>query len=65
MLGIVGAIVMFMGARQIFRRTHDRWADFFSYTMFLGFLVAPVFAVASIGTQITKRSRGWTARAKC
>src|SRR6516162_2460730 len=57
MLGVVGAIIMFMGARQIFAG-HMTVGQLFSYTMFMGFLVAPVAQIASIGTQITEALAG-------
>jgi ABC-type multidrug transport system fused ATPase/permease subunit len=57
MLGVVGAIIMFMGARQIFVG-HMTTGGLFSYTMFMGFLVAPVAQIASIGTQITEAIAG-------
>jgi ABC-type multidrug transport system fused ATPase/permease subunit len=56
-LGVVGAIVMFMGARQIFAG-HMTAGGLFSYTMFMGFLIAPVAQIASIGTQITEALAG-------
>ncbi|HKV93984.1 MAG TPA: ABC transporter ATP-binding protein [Candidatus Angelobacter sp.] len=56
-LGIVGAAVMFIGARQIFAG-HMTTGGLFSYTMFLGFLTAPVAQIASIGTQITEALAG-------
>jgi ABC-type multidrug transport system fused ATPase/permease subunit len=57
MLGVVGAIIMYMGARQIFAH-HMTIGQLFSYTMFMGFLVAPVAQIASIGTQITEALAG-------
>jgi subfamily B ATP-binding cassette protein MsbA len=57
MLGVVGAIIMFMGSRQIFAG-HMTPGGLFSYTMFMGFLVAPVAQIASIGTQITEALAG-------
>lgn len=56
-LGVVGGVVMFMGARQIFAG-HMTTGGLFSYTMFMGFLVAPVAQIASIGTQITEAIAG-------
>jgi len=56
-LGIVGAAVMFIGARQIFAG-HLTTGGLFSYTMFLGFLMAPVAQIASIGTQLTEALAG-------
>ncbi|HKD45491.1 MAG TPA: ABC transporter ATP-binding protein [Candidatus Angelobacter sp.] len=57
MLGIVSAIIMYIGARQIFAG-HMTVGGLFSYTMLMGFLVAPVAQVASIGTQITEALAG-------
>lgn len=56
-LGVVGAAVMFIGARQIFAG-HMTTGGLFSYTMFLGFLMAPVAQIASIGTQLTEALAG-------
>jgi subfamily B ATP-binding cassette protein MsbA len=57
MLGIVSAVIMFIGARQIFAG-HMTLGGLFSYTMLMGFLVAPVAQIASIGTQITEALAG-------
>ncbi len=57
LMGIVGAVVMFMGARQIMAGTLTL-GGFFTYTMFLGYLVAPIFQVVNIGTQITEAIAG-------
>ena len=57
LLGIVGAAVMYVGARQILAGTLTV-GGFFTYTMLLGFLVAPMFQVVSIGTQITEALAG-------
>jgi subfamily B ATP-binding cassette protein MsbA len=57
MLGLVSSIIMFMGARQIMAG-HMTVGDLFSYTMFMGFLIAPVAQIASIGTQITEALAG-------
>jgi len=57
LMGIVGAVVMFLGARQILAG-HLTLGGFFTYTMFLGYLVAPIFQVVSIGTQITEAIAG-------
>jgi len=48
---------MFMGARQIMAGTLTL-GGFFTYTMFLGYLVAPIFQVVNIGTQITEAIAG-------
>jgi ABC-type multidrug transport system fused ATPase/permease subunit len=57
LLGIVGAAVMFVGAREILagRMTVG---SFFTYTVFLGFLVGPFFQIVSIGTQLTEALAG-------
>src|SRR5262249_11503429 len=57
MLGAVSSIIMYMGARQILGG-HMTVGQLFSYTMFMGFLIAPVAQVASIGTQITEALAG-------
>jgi len=56
MLGAVSSIIMYLGARQILAG-HMTVGQLFSYTMFLGFLIAPVAQMASIGTQITASAR--------
>jgi subfamily B ATP-binding cassette protein MsbA len=57
LLGLVGAAVMYVGARQILAGTLTL-GGFFTYTMLLGFLVAPLFQVVSIGTQLTEAVAG-------
>jgi ABC-type multidrug transport system fused ATPase/permease subunit len=57
LLGIVGAVVMFVGARQILAGTLTL-GGFFTYTVFLGFLVAPIFQIVAIGTQLTEALAG-------
>jgi ABC-type multidrug transport system fused ATPase/permease subunit len=57
LLGLVGAAVMYVGARQILAGTLTL-GGFFTYTMLLGFLVAPLFQIVSIGTQLTEALAG-------
>ena len=57
LLGLVGAIIMYLGARQIFAGTLTL-GGFFSLTLFLGFLVAPVIQMVAIGTQLTEAIAG-------
>ncbi len=57
LMGVVGAIVMLMGTRQIAAGTLTL-GGFFTYTMFLGYLAAPLFQTVSIGTQITEAVAG-------
>ena len=57
MMGLIGAIVMFMGTRQILAGKLTL-GGFFTYTMFLGYLAAPLVQVVGIGTQITEAIAG-------
>jgi ABC-type multidrug transport system fused ATPase/permease subunit len=57
LMGIVGAIVMFMGAK-LMTAGKLTVGGFFEYTMLLGFLAAPLFQVVGIGTQITEAIAG-------
>ena len=57
LMGVVGAIIMFIGARQILSGTLTI-GGFFTYTLFLGFLVAPIVQIVSIGTQLTEALAG-------
>src|SRR5450432_4071631 len=57
MLGIVSSIILYMGSRQIFAG-HMTTGSLFAYTLYMGFLVAPVAQIASIGTQITEALAG-------
>jgi subfamily B ATP-binding cassette protein MsbA len=57
LLGIVGAVVMYVGARQILAGSMTL-GGFFTYTAFLGFMVAPIFQIVAIGTQITEALAG-------
>jgi ABC-type multidrug transport system fused ATPase/permease subunit len=57
LIGLVGATVMWVGARQVLAG-HMTLGGLFTYTILLGFLVAPVVQVVSIGTQITEALAG-------
>ncbi|HBY59949.1 MAG TPA: ABC transporter permease [Solibacterales bacterium] len=57
LMGIVGAIVMFLGARQIIAGELTL-GGFVTFTLFLAFLVAPIFQVVGIGTQLTEAIAG-------
>ncbi len=57
LLGLLGAVVMSLGARQIIAGTLTL-GGFFTYTMFMGFLIAPVLQIVNIGTQITEALAG-------
>ena len=57
LLGVVGAVIMYVGARQIIAGTLTI-GEFFTYTLFMGFLVAPIIGIVSIGTQLTEALAG-------
>ena len=57
LLGVVGVVIMYVGARQIMAGTLTIGA-FFTYTLFMGFLVAPIIGIVSIGTQVTEALAG-------
>jgi ABC-type multidrug transport system fused ATPase/permease subunit len=57
LMGVVGAVIMYMGAHQIIAGKLTL-GGFFSYNLFMGFLVAPMFQIVSIGTQITEAIAG-------
>ncbi len=55
--GIVSAMIMYLGARQIIAGTMTL-GTFITYVFFLGLMVAPVFQIVAIGTQITEAITG-------
>jgi ABC-type multidrug transport system fused ATPase/permease subunit len=57
LLGVVGAVIMYVGARQILAGSLTI-GGFFTYTLFLGFLIAPVMQIVQIGTQLTEAVAG-------
>ena len=56
-LGLVSSIVMWLGGHAVLGKT---WTvgDYFSYNMFLAFMIAPVFQIVNIGTQLTEAFAG-------
>jgi subfamily B ATP-binding cassette protein MsbA len=56
-LGLVSALVMWLGGHSVLSHT---WTvgDYFSYNMFLAFMIAPVFQIVNIGTQLTEAFAG-------
>jgi len=56
-LGLVSAIVMGLGGRLVFGGV---WTPgtYFQYNMFLAFMIAPVFQIVNIGTQLTEAFAG-------
>jgi len=57
LLGLVGATVMYVGARQI-EAGALTVGGLFTYSMLMGFLVAPVFQMVAVGTQVTEAAAG-------
>jgi ABC-type multidrug transport system fused ATPase/permease subunit len=57
LMGIVSAIIMALGANRIIAGTMTL-GTFFSFIFFLGLLIAPVFQIVAIGTQITEAITG-------
>jgi ABC-type multidrug transport system fused ATPase/permease subunit len=57
LLGGVGAVTMYVGTHQIAAGTLTV-GGFFSYTLLLGFLVAPIMQIVAIGTQLTEAIAG-------
>ncbi len=56
-LGLVSSLVMWFGGRNVLGHS---WTvgDYFSYNMFLAFMIAPVFQIVNIGTQLTEAFAG-------
>ncbi|MBZ5585254.1 MAG: ABC transporter ATP-binding protein/permease [Acidobacteriia bacterium] len=57
LMGLVGAMVMYVGAREILSGTLTL-GGFTMFTAFLAFLVAPVFQMVGVGTQLTEALAG-------
>jgi ABC-type multidrug transport system fused ATPase/permease subunit len=57
LLGVVGGAVMYVGSRQMIAGTLTT-GGFMTFTMFLAMLVAPMFQVVGIGTQLTEALAG-------
>jgi ABC-type multidrug transport system fused ATPase/permease subunit len=57
LMGAVGAIIMYVGANQIVRGAMTL-GDFVTFTALLALLIAPMFQLVSIGTQLTEALAG-------
>lgn len=57
LIGIVSALIMYMGAHRILAGTMTP-GMLIQYSVFLGMLVAPVFQIVAIGTQLTEAVTG-------
>ncbi len=56
-LGIVGALIMYLGAHQVVAG-HLTTGAYVTYVMFLAFMIAPVAQLVAIGTQLTEALAG-------
>jgi subfamily B ATP-binding cassette protein MsbA len=56
-LGLVSGIVMWLGGNSVL---HGHWTlgDYFQYNIFLAFMIAPLFQIVNIGTQLTEAFAG-------
>jgi ABC-type multidrug transport system fused ATPase/permease subunit len=57
LMGVVGAIIMYVGARLITSHVMTL-GDFVTFTALLAFLIAPMFQIVNIGTQLTEALAG-------
>ncbi|MEG9435861.1 ABC transporter ATP-binding protein [Edaphobacter sp. HDX4] len=56
-LGVVGALVMYLGAHQVVAGRLTT-GGYVTYVMFLAFMIAPIVQLVSIGTQLTEAAAG-------
>ena len=56
-LGVVGALVMYLGAHQVIAGRLTT-GGYVTYVMFLAFMIAPIVQLVSIGTQLTEAAAG-------
>jgi subfamily B ATP-binding cassette protein MsbA len=56
-LGVVGSLVMFLGAHQVVTNRLTP-GGYVTYVMFLGFMTIPIVQLVSIGTQVTEALAG-------
>jgi ABC-type multidrug transport system fused ATPase/permease subunit len=56
-LGMVGGLVMLIGGHQVIGHRMTT-GGYFQYTMLLAYMIAPVFQVVNIGTQLTEAVAG-------
>jgi ABC-type multidrug transport system fused ATPase/permease subunit len=56
-MGVVGGLVMLMGGHLVL---HGKMTtgDYFQYTMLLAYMIAPIFQIVSVGTQLTEAAAG-------
>jgi len=57
LLGVVSSLIIYMGTQRILAHTMTP-GQYFQYVAFLALLVAPVFQIVNIGTQLTEGMAG-------
>jgi ABC-type multidrug transport system fused ATPase/permease subunit len=60
-LGVISALLMWLGGHLVLRgAAAGGWTvgDYFQYNMFLAFMIAPVFQMVNVGTQLTEAFAG-------
>jgi len=57
LIGLVGAAIMYVGGHRIIAGTMSP-GDYFTYVLFLAFLVVPIVQIVNIGTQLTEALAG-------
>jgi subfamily B ATP-binding cassette protein MsbA len=57
LLGLIGSLIMWIGTREIVAG-HLTLGEFITFTAFLAFLVAPIFGIVSIGSQLNEAFAG-------
>lgn len=60
-LGVISALVMWLGGEMVLKgHVTGGWTvgDYFQYNMFLAFMIAPVFQMVAVGTQLTEAFAG-------
>ncbi len=57
LMGLVTALLMYFGGRMVFHRSMTT-GDWVQYSFFLAMLVAPVFQIVAIGTQVNEALAG-------
>ncbi|HEY0759428.1 MAG TPA: ABC transporter ATP-binding protein [Acidisarcina sp.] len=56
-LGVVGGLVIYLGGREVLAHQLTI-GQYVQYTMYLAFMVAPVFQIVNVGTQLTEAIAG-------
>jgi len=56
-LGVVGGLVMLIGGHQVLSHRMTT-GGYFQYTMLLAYMIAPIFQIVNIGTQLTEAVAG-------